>query len=233
MNGMTSLESRTFFSVYPVFELTSKGTLIVHGTAGDDAIVAFLTPHNPAAIRVTMSSSRPDPELQELSHTFQARVALVKRLRVEAGDGTNSVGVGAGTLFPRPTTILGGNGTDYIGWECSAPVFADGGPGDDSIGTLHAIIATQRKNRDVLDAHFAEDHGAVDTILGGNGNDTVVGDPNDEIHGGAGADIFQAVFSGEGKQITDARAQALGEDYFARLSLNDVESVNGFGVDHS
>src|SRR5215212_4641375 len=42
MHMVESLEQRRLFSSDPIFELTSKGTLIVHGTADNDAVIGRL-----------------------------------------------------------------------------------------------------------------------------------------------------------------------------------------------
>ena len=155
---------------------------------------------------------------------------MVKRLRIETGDGKDDITVGGPDPIARPATILAGAGDDNVDWDTTAPVFVDGGDGNDRIGTLTPIIATAHKNRDVVDAALSGDQGPIDTILGGNGDDTLTGDGNDSYDGGSGTDVAQLVVSGAGTDIPDARADAIAHDYFARLGLTSVESTDGFGT---
>jgi hypothetical protein len=219
------LESRTLFAADPTFQLTAKGTLIVRGGAASDEIIVQLK-HGKAAdgvqVLVTLDKPTGSSPPQEYDSTYKK----IKRYYIDAGAGDDFINIAGGSQMTRPATILGGAGNDTLGFSPDAPTLVAGGAGNDQVvGTPPSVEATSSKNRDVLDATFATSNSSSSaTLLGGAGDDTISGDTNDQIDGGAGNDTAKLLIYGN---ISDDRRNALAADYYARLNANSVEQLTG------
>jgi hypothetical protein len=87
MHTVESLEQRRLFSADPIFELTSKGTLIVHGTSGNDSVIGRLFQGKSNPVQVVVKPLDPIEGSPAITHEFRGRLSAVKRLRLEGGDG--------------------------------------------------------------------------------------------------------------------------------------------------
>ncbi len=184
MEIIESLESRRLLSSTPFFQLTSKGTLIIHGTVEANEIEVFLV-HGKASQGVGAIVGVPDHGLQRLSNIYRAKANAVKRIWIDAGGGNDSIGISQVT---RPATVLGGAGDDNVDHDLSGPMIAYGGAGNDSIGRLPEISAFDLNldNFDLLDNAFDDMKPApLNTFNGGIGDDTLYGDINTQLNGGA------------------------------------------------
>ena len=226
------LESRRLFSADPIFELTSKGTLIVHGTADADAITVNVLHTGSLKFHVLVSLRVPPAGAPTIAHEFRSSMGQIKRFRVEAGDGDDSVDVLGRELLTKPGTVLGGNGDDDIGLLSDGPISVDSGDGNDSINELfefssvYGFEVKATKNREALDSAFAMNGGSVNTLLGGAGNDTVIADTNDVVDGGTGTDRGELGLFGSA--FNESRREGLQHDFYARLGAIGLEDFNGF-----
>ncbi len=118
---LESLETRRLFSTLtPITQVTSKGTLIIHGTTGDDSIDVFLIHgRKEDGIGITLQISNGSN-----TNTAETRVKFntVKRILIDAGAGDDKItligplasdpsgNAGQATPLPIPATVLGGRG---------------------------------------------------------------------------------------------------------------------------
>ena len=75
-------------------------------------------------------------------------------------------------------------GQDVIDCDNAGAAYIDGGTDNDEIRPTMHLSVSSSKNASVLNENFKNDAGAVNTILGGSGSDTLSGDTNDIIDGG-------------------------------------------------
>jgi RTX calcium-binding nonapeptide repeat (4 copies) len=234
MHNVERLENRQLFAALPSFSFTSKGTLIIQGSDGDDTITVNLAHGRPSGgfyALVTPSPKTANPAL----HIFQeirADFSKTKRIMIDGGDGNDKIdinGVGS-NLITQPVTILGGNGDDTIGGSTGGPILADGEAGNDTISfnTTYLYVGGTR-NRDSLNAAFSTNWNLpANTILGGDGDDTLMGSLDDHIDGGNGNDTATTwVIFGSGQNKSSQRADALVHDYYARLGATGIETNTG------
>lgn len=128
---MERLEARRYLAAADFAHVTSRGTLGVAGDAGNNTIVVTIAD---GVATVTCDSD---------VLTFDA--ALVRRIRVDSGDGNDRVTVNA----PRDASLFGDGGSDTL----------VGGAGDDSVDG--------GAGDDVLDGG-----GGTNYLAGGDGFDT-------------------------------------------------------------
>jgi RTX calcium-binding nonapeptide repeat (4 copies) len=225
MMDIQRLESRRLLAADPFFQLTSKGTLIITGTdAGDEITIQLKHGQQNDGVQLIVQPDR-DGALAVL-HQASISYAKMKHIRIDAGGGDDKIFISGGDQMTRPATILGGDGDDQISYSSSAPTFVDAGAGDDLITGAAIVSVGSTKNSDVLDAAFAAPNStAAATIMGGDGDDSLYGDTNDQIDGGAGNDTASVLFSG--KAVSDARISALAHDYYARLGATGIEVTKG------
>lgn len=227
----TSLERRCLCAADPVFSLTSRGTLIVRGSS--DAELISINVHlldNKKIITAHTGPRDPDERVQAIVHTFKAQYTSVTRVRVEAGAGDDLLSVwSGGDLMGRPVTLLGQEGDDTLPTYDNAPSLLDGGTGNDSFTGGQVLRPTSRKNRDVLNSAFADSLAdSPSTILGGEGDDTLGGDVNDRVDGGAGNDMAWVSIDQDRMTVTQERADQLARDFFARINASSIETASGF-----
>jgi Ca2+-binding RTX toxin-like protein len=223
MNIIETLEPRRLFDGDQFFTLTSKGTLIVTGTSGNDAISVDLHTKTQVHVLIAPKDSGAFASLS-IYHSMQGNLATIKRFVIDGADGNDIISFSIGAQVIRPVTLLGGAGDDRLSYGTGGPVFADGGDGNDIVGGGPSIRITSKKNRDVLDALFAQPAGGVATLLGGNGDDTLGGDTNDSIDGGAGNDVATADTFPSQSEPEDRR-DALVHDYYMRIGLSNIETI--------
>src|SRR5207249_642190 len=147
------------------------GTLVVHGTGGNDHLV------------VTMTSS--DIEVQSGVNTSAIRVSRsfdvkkVKRILVEGAGGDDYLSV----LADLHATLMGGNGNDVlVGGRGDVLV---GGAGDDKLlADLRgsAVSLTDLQNQNGINT------GEASELHGGTGRDRLYGLSTDTLDGGGGED---------------------------------------------
>jgi Ca2+-binding RTX toxin-like protein len=227
---LEALENRCMFDAVPTFQLTSKGTLIITGTAGPDLISVQLRHGKPSdGIIATRTFNNREVQSGERVDAHYA-FGRVKRFRMEGGDGNDVLDYGGGSLLTKPATLLGQAGDDTLNFSVNALVLADGGDGNDLVKSPSNISATylavfHRHNRDVLDFNLAPGHYDEQpcTLIGGDGDDTMGGDGNDVIDGGNGNDTGRVLIL-ETDLPADRKA-ALAHDYFARLNTTGLEST--------
>lgn len=209
-----------------IFHVTSSGTLMITGTSADDRILVQLKGGKRSyGLIATLESANRGAETTSVSYQFDAKYFAVKRIRIAAGEGDDLIFV-SGAELTRPVTVLGGEGNDVIQCSLTGAAHMDGGSGDDVVGATKWISVDSTKNRIALDKAFSADGGAVNTILGGSGNDELSGDINDQIDGGAGTDQAVLLLSSS-KHISRNRANALAHDYFRRLGAIHIEAKTG------
>ncbi len=173
-------------SELPTMTLSSKGTLLVHGTSGNDTIGVSIRKTDGRLI--VRSSSSLNPALATVK-SFNA--ARVRRIAIFGGDGIDTVSIGEGV---RGSYIDGEAGDDYLQGGSGDDVIV-GGAGDDSLfGNNGNDTLTGDSGRDALFGGAGKDdlfgNGGVDFLSGNGGNDRLFGGPNDadRIIGGAGTD---------------------------------------------
>lgn len=155
-------------------KLTSRGTLVISGSARNDRISIDL---HAGKVRIY---------LPDFAHplAFSYPAADVKRILVEAGDGDDKVFV-ADDISER-CTLVGGAGDDALHGSTGDTLI--GGSGNDKLVIAASPIpATQDGLFDpgVIVA-FPEGNAL---LVGGTGNDTLVADGSDTVVGGAGNDL--------------------------------------------
>lgn len=124
------LESRRLLAAFA--QVTSRGTLLVNGTAD--------------ANQITISQAADEITVAMDAGSLQFLTASVLRVYVDAGDGDDQIANSIG----RRSTILGGNGNDFIrGGASNESILA--GAGNDTI----------------------DSGGGFDTIQGGDGSDVL------------------------------------------------------------
>jgi hypothetical protein len=219
------LETRTLFSNDPLFELSSKGTLTVHGTAGSDQFNIDFLHGKPEdglrAVVVTLDGA------QLVTHDSRYKFVAVKRILVDAGAGNDDIFLGGGSKMKLPATLLGGSGKDHINYSALGPILAAGGTGNDVVGRTAIITAIEKSNSAVLNGVFAVNNTTgVCTILGGGGNDVLSGDTNDQLDGGGGTDtaILAAVAQ---NPLSHPRLDSLADNYYIRTGAVSVEVRTG------
>jgi Ca2+-binding RTX toxin-like protein len=143
------MESRRLFVATAPFGVTGTGTLIVQGTAGDDAIV------------VTSDGAKVTVTINGLTGSFQD----VARIRLEGAAGADSIRF-AGTLNV-PVTLLGGRGDDDL-VGAGRHVTLSGGAGNDTLTAQgqRGVTMIGGLGDDVL-----RGAAGVDSFYGGAGND--------------------------------------------------------------
>jgi Ca2+-binding RTX toxin-like protein len=181
----------------------SGGVLSVNGTPGNDAI-GISTADNQMHVNVNGTIEKFD-------------ALAVQRCNIEAGDGNDTVTLGAGV---PGSYIDGGAGNDQLA----------GGDGNDTLtgGAGQNTLAGANGN-DRLNGS-----GGHDVIYGGNGNDTLYGNGGDDtLDGGNGVDH---IYGGDGNDVItgDAGNDKLygqgGNDKFNGGAGADLED-GGDGID--
>jgi Ca2+-binding RTX toxin-like protein len=184
--------------------LNGKGTLIVTGTGGDDAIT----------LSIRSRDGRFIARADDFAKSFAP--SRVKRIAVFAGGGADSVSVAPGV---RGAYLDGGDGDDTLTGGDNADILI-GGFGDDLLaGGLAPDRILGDDGNDVIYGN-----GGKDYLLGGAGKDDLFGNGmddtlngaggNDRLYGGGGADLL---IGGDG---ADAAAYDLADSRSA-----DIEAV--------
>lgn len=162
------LEDRNVPAVTASF---AAGTLTINGDGADDGINVLLTAgkvevRDGANATITVTGA---------PGTGITLASLTVGISIDAGGGIDAVDVAE--AITKPTTILGGAGSDII----------NGGGGNDSIngGADNDIINGRKGNDTITDP-------SGDNILdGGAGNDTITGGSDvDQIYGNLGKDVI-------------------------------------------
>jgi len=221
-NPIESLEPRRLLAADPTFELSPKGTLVVHGSSKSDSIEVSLL-HGKAA-----DGFRAILDNKAGSHEARFKFKSVKRIYIEAAGGDDSIFVGGGTEQTRPATVLGGAGNDKINHAFNASIFASGGSGNDVVGATAVISVTSTRDRDVIKGIFAvQNKTAVNTLQGDAGNDTLSGDTNDSVDGGGGTDTAVLTIAATVQTVPQTRADSLATSYYSRLGATSIEATEG------
>ncbi|HEX3358121.1 MAG TPA: hypothetical protein VHS31_14205 [Tepidisphaeraceae bacterium] len=249
---LESLESRQLFAaVAPIIHVTKTGTLMIQGTTDDDTINVFLVGGiKEKGIGITFKYKL-DGSSDTNTIVTHERFNTVKRILIDAGAGDDkitltgplasdpsSVTVPVGgnvppiTLLPIPATVLGGAGDDSIGQDLMGPLLAVGGAGNDTLssGSVDQILVNDSKNSDVLDQAF-QGTGSQSpcTLMGGAGDDVLIGNINDQVDGGAGVDtgriVIKAPDLSTANSISVDRGDALAHDYYQRLGATSLEQA--------
>lgn len=166
------------------------------------------------------------PGTQNLSNVFRIKTNSVKRILIDAGGGNDSIGISQVT---RPATVLGGAGDDNIDQDLSGPMIVYGGAGNDSMGRLPELSAFEINldDSDLLDNAFDDMKPApLNTFNGGIGDDTLYGDINTQLNGGAGHDQAE-LYIGSESELADDRVHALAEGYYQRIGTQSIEQIKG------
>ena len=140
-----------------------------------------------------------------------------------SGNDTLEGGEHGDAISAGDDTIDGGAGDDVIRGGYGADMLI-GGDGNDVIDHLG-----RTEQREVITQHEFAWHtdGEADTLDGGDGDDMLIFDRNDEATGGAGNDVFWLWHDGaDGGDIAEVTDFVVGED-FLRVSLNPHIGENG------
>ena len=173
---MEALESRRLMSVF-----VRNHVLHILGTEGDDTI-KFLG-HTTSQLRLSVNGE-----------VFRFERTQVQRISINAGDGNDSITIGANNAFALPGT------GPLPGCEPNCPQIANepkiisipgtvrGGPGDDTIvGGVGRWNINGGSGNDVIRAWAS----STSSISGGDGDDTLIGGGlNDHLIGGEGDDVL-------------------------------------------
>lgn len=187
--------------------VTSKGTLVIKGTANADSI------------RVELAGKGVKVVANNNTEFIAGRI---KRVLVEANAGDDHVDVSG---YRRPATVAGGTGDDVL--TCIRNQQLIGGAGDDKlIGTADFLASVDSSSENP--SHLAD---ATSSLMsGGLGNDTLVasGAP-DSLIGGQGRDLLVAsirpVGSSGSTQTFDQLIQSLKDQQGVTLSGFEAYSI--------
>lgn len=162
--GLEPLEPRALFADVAIDmpTITSRGTLIVTGTGGDDRISITVRNNKLRVIVKTATSA----VLLDQRYSF----STFKRLAVVSGDGNDLIQVSP--AYTRSLAVDAGAGNDVV-FEGAGAAVLDGGAGNDVLG---------RPGDDA----FANPV----TLLGGAGDDLLQPDLTDFADGGVGIDAI-------------------------------------------
>ncbi len=211
----------------PTVSLSGSGTLLITGSTVADSVTLQLVHDDPTKGFIGTVTGGSTKTTINIRRSF----ASVKRIYIDAGGGNDSVFIGSGQSMTRPVTILGGSGNDTINYRAVGPILASGGAGNDVVGADAIISVNSSRNRDVINTLFAAKNSTgVNTVLGGAGNDTLSGDTNDQLDGGAGSDTAVLVIAATDNSVPSDRRNALAELYYARLGAVSIEHTAGFSL---
>jgi Ca2+-binding RTX toxin-like protein len=187
--------------------LSSKGTLAVNGTAGNDTIVVQRHPTNAGLVRVNINGT-----LQNFNK------AAVRRIEVYGLPGNDNLKLddSLAIISRKGATLFGGTGNDTLAGG-TAGITLNGYNGADSIlgGSQNDIVIGGDGD---------------DTILGGRGNDRVfAGAGQDSVRGWLGNDMLYGdrdndTLFGEGGNDTIGGDN---EDNLFFVGLSDPGNFNG------
>lgn len=204
-----SLETRVMLSS----TLTSRGTLVVTGDAGDDSIIVSRDPVSADKILAVVNGV--GVQYDSLS---------VKRIVVDGAAGNDQLHLddSLAVISRRGATLIGGEGNDTLIGGFAAATFG-GGSGHDSItGTSSNDTITGGDGNDTIVGgggfDFIQGGAGADLIAGGRGDDLLYGDAgNDTLYGQDGHDTL----GGDGED----RIQIDNEPRYAATPGNDL--LNG------
>ena len=190
--SVEALETRRLLSA----SLTSKGTLVVEGTAAADAISV----RRSGGSIVVLTAEQDGSAAAEPVLRFKA--AKVKRVLVEAGDGSDLVDV---TLSTVPTTVAGGTGNDVLTGRAGCTLV--GGGGNDYLASVPAGTFAVGDGPFGNGAFFLNRIDPPAVLSGGAGNDVLVSNTQgDIVVGGTGVDqVFASLASGERRTGTQLK----------------------------
>ena len=164
------------------YDVTSKGTLVVHGTDAADTI--------------TFSYGEGKIILNGTDGTFTTTEGFwhtrIKRILVEANGGDDKVLIPNNILNRRPATLVGGEGNDTLVGTAGNVLI--GGGGNDKLHLQPLMPSVEAANA-VLPAMVSPNGPGV--LSGGAGRDTLVADSSDSVIGGSGEDVvIQHIYYG-------------------------------------
>jgi Ca2+-binding RTX toxin-like protein len=155
-------------------QLTSRGTLVVHGSgAGDEIAVALAK----GLVIVRGQTIGTTADAAVFRGAFSA--SAVKRVLVECNGGNDRAGVAAD--IGRRCTLVGGGGHDRLSGSQGDVLI--GGAGDDKLA-----ISRDRPIGMGDIVVFRDDDQGNAILSGGDGNDTLVASISDTVVGGRGDD---------------------------------------------
>ena len=171
--SVEDLEPRAMLSA----SLSAKGTLVVVGGAGADAIIVRRDPKRSSKILVLVNGAG-----QKFNTT------AVKRIEVYGRGGADHLRLddSFGVVSGRGTTVYGGDGNDSL-FGGLAGVTLDGGRDQDELrGSTKNDVIRGNDGRDTIFAGRGSD-----VVLGGGGDDVIRGAQGDDIlYGDAGDDTI-------------------------------------------
>ena len=224
MHDLQSLETRRFLSA-PTIHVTATGTLLITGTSLADKVTIGRTnandPDSALEITVTGGSAGSSVHARQKVGTFQ-------RISLDLGAGDDSVSFVIGGKLKQRTTIMGGAGNDTLEFVSPGRVLASGGDGNDVLfSQITNIHSTDQRNRDIIDALFAEKNktGAA-TLLGNAGDDTLWADSNDSVDGASGSDVGEVEIDSS-QSRDDSKDDPLAAVFYGRLGAAGMEDFKG------
>jgi Ca2+-binding RTX toxin-like protein len=187
--------------------LTSRGTLVIHGTGDADVIAVSLRRGSVIVSRLPAGAG------VSVYQIFAA--AKVKRVLIEAGGGDDRAGVAAD--IGRRCTLVGGSGDDQLSGSQGDVLI--GGTGDDKLA-----ISRDRPVGQGDIVIFRDDDQGNALLSGGDGNDTLAASINDTVVGGRGDDtaVFHRYLS----------SMALTVDIDPALFARDAFGERAIGIEH-
>ena len=210
-------------------DIASGKSLIISGSSGNDSIA------------VSATSSTISVNVNGTIKKFKKSDVASIRINGFGGDDTINVGNGVGNVLMNGDdgndVLLGGNGNDtLIGGRGSDTL--SGGSGNDtadySAATSNLVIDQDNVADDGIAGENDNVRDDIETVLGGSGNDRLIGSPfanlikggsgNDTIYGGAGNDTLDGG-SGHDKLYGEAGNDTL----FAKDGQTDtLDGGSGF-----
>ena len=191
---------------------TRSGSATITGTDGDDLISVFQDRRGDTVVEVKHSGITSNLNLGRIASLTlrgaggddELRISVKNYyggVRVEGGDGDDTISANVNFSFKRGLTVLGDAGNDSITLSGRAlNVLVEGGEGNDHIDAANLGSAPDFTRRLYGNA-------GMDNIIGSLNDDLIYGgDDNDQIAAGAGDDT---VFGGEG---SDVIAGGIGND---------------------
>jgi hypothetical protein len=195
-------------------ELTSRGTLVVHGSGADDRI-SVIQGNGDFLVQTGANSST-----FKISRVFDPK--KVQRILIEGAGGDDHLSVAADVH----ATMAGGNGNDVlVGGRGDVLV---GGAGDDK---LLADLRGTAVNLSDLQSQNGINTGEPTEFHGGMGRDRLYGFGVDTMDGGGGRDnqafLYQIFLANQLPPLPDDPA-AFAEDQF-----RDPINIDSFGLERN
>jgi Ca2+-binding RTX toxin-like protein len=197
--------------------VTSRGTLVIDGTNFGDVIGVKLG--RGTVVVTSRSGNVPGSTL-----TFDG--GQVKRILVEAGEGSDRVGIASD--IGRACTLAGGGGNDTLVGSAGDTLI--GGHGNDKLVAQtvlqsQAVLLTNSATNRPTSTLLESPPGPPSLLSGGEGKDVLVAGDQDIVVGGRGVDL--ATYHSRTPLASGTDPHAFGRDAFGTRAIG-VENFDAF-----